>query len=227
MAVEAEKVTEKLTAEGLDTKIATGIIFEDETKLNEWVDTFKTLTKPKGVEDYSREELQNFGKQVLSKLDKETIKKWGDTGDVKTIQSLFDEIRTKSKTKEEPKDPSKSEKFEESEAYKSLKDQFDSLSQTLAAQTEKSKKADFESKVEKAAKGLDPLEVEMIKGTLNVDASDDDINKKVEAYRALLTKRGITGLKPEEANTPKTELPAEMLKDLKDFAEANKKETKK
>ena len=132
--------------------------------------------------------MQNFGKQVLSKLDKETIKKWGDTGDVKTIQSLFDEIRTKSKTKEEPKDPSKSEKFEESEAYKALKDQFDSLSQTLAAQTEKSKKTDFESKVEKAAKGLDPLEVEMIKGTLNVDASDDDINKKVEAYRSLLTK---------------------------------------
>ena len=224
MAVEAEKVTEKLTAEGLDTKIATGIIFEDETKLNEWVDTFKTLTKPKGVEDYSSEELQNFGKQVLSKLDKETIKKWGDTGDVKTIQSLFDEIRTKSKTKEEP---NKSEKFEESEAYKALKDQFDSLSQTLAAQTEKSKKTDFESKVEKAAKGLDPLEVEMIKGTLNVDASDDEINKKVEAYRSLLTKRGITGLKPEEANQPKTELPAEMIKDLKDFADANKKETKK
>ncbi|PZP38136.1 MAG: hypothetical protein DI598_21065, partial [Pseudopedobacter saltans] len=215
MAVEAEKVTEKLTAEGLDTKIATGIIFEDETKLNEWVDTFKTLTKPKGVEDYSSEELQNFGKQVLSKLDKETIKKWGDTGDVKTIQSLFDEIRTKSKPKE---DLNKSEKFEESEAYKALKDQFDSLSQTLAAQTEKSKKADFESKVEKAAKGLDPLEVEMIKGTLNVDASDDEINKKVEAYRSLLTKRGITGLKPEEANQPKTELPAEMIKDLKDFA---------
>ena len=224
MAVEAEKVTEKLTAEGLDTKIATGITFEDEERLNEWVDTFKTLTKPKGVEDYSSEELQNFGKQVLSKLDKETIKKWGDTGDVKTIQSLFDEIRTKSKPKE---DLNKSEKFEESEAYKALKDQFDSLSQTLAAQTEKSKKADFESKVEKAAKGLDPLEVEMIKGTLNVDASDDDINKKVEAYRSLLTKRGITGLKPEEANQPKTELPAEMIKDLKDFAEANKKETKK
>lgn len=224
MAVEAEKVTEKLIAEGLDTKIATGISFEDEERLNEWVDTFKTLTKPKGVEDYSSEELQNFGKQVLSKLDKETIKKWGDTGDVKTIQSLFDEIRTKSKPKE---DPNKSEKFEESEAYKALKDQFDSLSQTLAAQTEKSKKADFESKVEKAAKGLDPLEVEMIKGTLNVDASDDDINKKVEAYRSLLTKRGITGLKPEEANQPKTELPAEMIKDLKDFADANKKETKK
>ena len=224
MAVEAEKVTEKLTAEGLDTKIATGIIFEDETKLNEWVDTFKTLTKPKGVEDYSSEELQNFGKQVLSKLDKETIKKWGDTGDVKTIQSLFDEIRTKSKPKE---DPNKSEKFEDSEAYKALKGQFDSLSQTLAAQTEKSKRADFESKVKKAAKGLDPLEIEMIKGTLNVDASDDEINKKVEAYRSLLTKRGITGLKPEEANKPKTELPAEMLKDLKDFAEANKKETKK
>ena len=224
MAVEAEKVTEKLTAEGLDTKIATGIIFEDETKLNEWVDTFKTLTKPKGVEDYSSEELQNFGKQVLSKLDKETIKKWGDTGDVKTIQSLFDEIRTKSKPKE---DPNKSEKFEDSEAYKALKGQFDSLSQTLAAQTEKSKRADFESKVEKAAKGLDPLDIEMIKGTLNVDASDDEINKKVEAYRSLLTKRGITGLKPEEANKPKTELPAEMLKDLKDFAEANKKETKK
>lgn len=220
MAVEAEKVTEKLTAEGLDTKIATGIIFEDETKLNEWVDTFKTLTKPKGVEDYSREELINFGKQVLSKVDKETIKKWGDTGDVKTIQSLFDEIRTKSKPKE---DPNKSEKFEDSEAYKALKGQFDSLSQLLNAQTEKSKRADFESKVEKAAKGLDPLEVEMIKGTLNVDASDDDINKKVEAYRSLLTKRGITGLKLEEANKPKTELPADYKKRMETFAENAKK----
>lgn len=173
MAIESEVIVSKLKDEGIDEKLASGISFETEEALNEWVSTAKTFVeKPKAINEYTADEL----------------KMMADKGELKNVQSLLDKIRTEAAKKTDPKaDP----KAEVSPELKAIQDKLDLLMTDVKTTKEEAQKAKFDSYVESKTKGFDPLEVAMLKSSISSTATNAEIDKAVSDYRALMVKRGL------------------------------------
>lgn len=184
MAIESEVIVGKLKEEGIDEKLAIGISFETEEALNEWVGNAKTFTaKPKDILEYTEDEL----------------KKMADEGKVKALQALLDKTRAQAKTKTEPKvtDP----KSTESPELKAIQEQLASLMTEVKTTKEETQKAKFDSYIELKTKGFDPLEVSMLKSTLSVTSTNQEIDKAVSDYRALMVKRGLRSYSSESVSS--------------------------
>lgn len=75
-------IVAKLTEEGISETLGNGLQFEDETGLTAWVDAYKSglPTPTKGLNDYTKEELEEIAKDPQFK-------------GAKGLQGLFDKIR--------------------------------------------------------------------------------------------------------------------------------------
>lgn len=210
MAIESEVIVGKLKEEGIDEKLAIGISFETEEALNEWVGNAKTFTtKPKDILEYTEDEL----------------KKMADEGKVKALQALLDKTRAQAKTKTDPKatDP----KLTESPELKAIQEQLASLMTEVKTTKEESQKAKFDSYIESKTKGFDPLEVSMLKSTLSVTSTNQEIDKAVSDYRALMVKRGLRSYSSESVSSKESgELDPSLSSAIKGFV-SSKTQNKK
>ena len=115
MAIEKEKITNKLKDEGIDEKFGNGVSFETEEELNKWVDGVKTLmVKPKAIEEYSLEELETILKDPQPKA--------------KGLQAIADKIRTEAKKKYDKTPPAEPPKKDEHELPDDIKAKFAEVS---------------------------------------------------------------------------------------------------
>ena len=187
MAIEKEKVISKLKEEGIDETLSDGISFETEEDLDKWVGKAKMfVSKPKSLEEYTTEELENELKNPTPKA--------------KGLQALADKIRedTKKKTngKKNPdgKDPDKH--IELPDDIKERLEKFDKLQKEFEdekKEREASKKMKvFEKLFDANVKDWDDEDKEYVKATLNVDSSEEDIKKAVAKYKSMMAKRGFT-----------------------------------
>lgn len=202
--IENEVILNKLQSEGIDEKLAVGIQFETSEALDAWVGAAKTFTtKPRGIEEYNEDEL----------------KKLADGGTVKALQALLDKTRNEAKAKIEPKTEAKTEVSPE---LKAIQDALALISTDLKSTKEEAAKAKFDAYVETKTKGFDPLEVTMLKSSIATTATNADIDKAVENYRALMVKRGLRSYSSNaSSDKSQTGLDADTSNAIKNFV-ANK-----
>lgn len=197
--IENEVIVNKLQSEGIDEKLAIGISFETEEALSAWVGTAKTFTtKPKDISEYTEDE----------------FKKLADEGKVKTLQSLLDKTRTEARVKIDTVKPA----TEISPDLKAIQDALALITTDLKSTKEEAQKAKFDTYVESKTKGFDPLEVTMLKSSISSTATNADVDKAVENYRALMVKRGLRSYSSEQSSgKPAGALDADFSKAIKGF----------
>ena len=178
MAIEKEKVISKLKEEGIDEKFGNGVSFETEEELDKWVGNAKTLlVKPKSIEDYTAEELEEMMKNPQPKA--------------KGLQAFLDKERERAKKKTGKKEGEGAED-ESKDDFKTFMAEAKKRWENEDKDKEtKTKSSSFNSKFDAATKGFDEEDKEYIKATLNLDSTEDDINKAVSKYTAMMTKRGF------------------------------------
>lgn len=202
MALEKEKVINKLKEEGIDEKFGEGVNFETEEELNSWVGNAKTLmVKPKSLEEYTVDELEGVLKNP--------------SPNAKGLQALADRIRDNAaKKKVETKEGTET-KSPENEEIKVLNEKVDKI---LNGMEEEKKSKSFNSTFDKYAKGLEDMDKAYVKATLNQESSEDDIKKAVGDYKALMAKRGFEGFGTDDSKKGKTN-----QKEDKDFGASVKR----
>ena len=217
MAIEKEKVISKLKEEGIDEKFGNGVSFETEEELNKWVGDAKTLlVKPKSIEDYTAEELEEIMKNPQPKA--------------KGLQAFLDKEREKAKKKTGKKEGEGTED-ESKDDFKTFMAEAKKRWENEDKDKEtKTKSSSFNSKFDAATKGFDEEDKEYIKATLNLDSTEDDIKKAVSKYTAMMTKRGFKdfGTGGSDHKDDKNELPSDYKKYIEDWAKKKQeKELKK
>ena len=217
MAIEKEKVISKLKEEGIDEKFGNGVSFETEEELDKWVGDAKTLlVKPKSIEDYTAEELEEMMKNPQPKA--------------KGLQAFLDKEREKAKKKTVKKEGEGAED-ESKDDFKTFMAEAKKRWENEDKDKEtKTKSSSFNSKFDAATKGFDEEDKEYIKATLNLDSTEDDIKKAVSKYTAMMTKRGFKdfGTGGSDHNDDKNELPSDYKKYIEDWAKKKQeKELKK
>lgn len=179
MAIEQTVIDSKLQSEGIDEKLAKGIQFETEEALNEWVGVAKTfVTKPKSIDEYTKEELEEILKQPAPTA--------------KGLQGLADSLRQKAQKPEPTKPPKK-----DFELPEDIKAKFDKLDELLSSSEKDKKAAAFKTELEKHTGGLDAYEVDLIKSKLTPESTPEDIKKEVDSFRSYMVKKGFNGYKVE------------------------------
>ena len=175
MAVEQAVIDSKLQSEGIDVQLSKGIQFETEEALNEWVGVAKTFaTKPKAIEEYTKEELEQILKDPSPKA--------------KGLQGFADSLRQKPKQTDAPKP-------KEFELPTELKEKLDKFDQFSANMERSQKESAFNAELSKHTSGLDQYEVELIKNKLSIESKPEDIKKEVDAFRSYIVKKGFDGYK--------------------------------
>lgn len=188
MALEKEKVINKLKEEGIDEKFGEGVNFETEEELNSWVGNAKTLmVKPKSLEEYTVDELEGVLKNPSPKA--------------KGLQALADRIRNSAAKKKVETNEGIETKSPENEEIKVLNEKVDKI---LNGMEEEKKIKSFNSTFDKYAKGLEDMDKAYVKATLNQESSEDDIKKAVGDYKALMAKRGFEGFGTDDSKKGKT-----------------------
>lgn len=188
MALEKEKVINKLKEEGIDEKFGEGVNFETEEELNSWVGNAKTLmVKPKSLEEYTVDELEGVLKNPSPKA--------------KGLQALADRIRNSAAKKKVETNEGIETKSPENEEIKVLNEKVDKI---LNSMEEEKKIKSFNSTFDKYAKGLEDIDKAYVKATLNQESSEDDIKKAVGDYKALMAKRGFEGFGTDDSKKGKT-----------------------
>lgn len=176
--LEQETIISKLEEEGIDKSLASGINFETEEALNNWVGVAKTFVeKPKSIENYTAEELEALLKDPQPKA--------------KGLQSLMDKERARIREKMEKQDPQKD--GVETPEQKALRERLETLEAGMAQSKEEIAAEKRNLLIEKETQGLEELEVELIKNSIPKDADAQTIKAKVEAYRNMQAKKGLKG----------------------------------
>lgn len=217
MAIEKEKVISKLKEEGIDEKFGNGVSFETEEELDKWVGNAKTLlVKPKSIEDYTADELEEMMKNPQPKA--------------RGLQAFLDKEREKAKKKTGKKEGEGAED-ESKDDFKTFMAEAKKRWENEDKDKEtKTKSSSFNSKFDAATKGFDEEDKEYIKATLNLDSTEDDIKKAVSKYTAMMTKRGFKdfGTGGSDHKDDKNELPSDYKKYIEDWAKKKQeKELKK
>lgn len=180
MAIESEVIISKLKSEGIDEKLAAGISFETEEALNGWVGVAKTfMEKPKSIGEYTADELKTMA----------------DKGELKNVQSLLDKIRTEASKKVEPE-----KKGDTNPELEALKAKLVEIQQSIESSTAQTKLEKRDAAINAKAKGLEPFEVSLLKSSIKSDATEEDIDKTISDYRALMVKRGLKGYATEQSS---------------------------
>lgn len=202
MAIESEVIIGKLQSEGIDEKLAAGISFETEEALNAWVGTAKTfVTKPKAMSEYTADELKTMA----------------DKGELKNVQSLLDKIRTESSKKVEPE-----KKGDTNPELEALKAKLAEIQQSIESSTAQTALEKRDAVINAKTKGLEPFEVSLLKSSIKSDATEEDIDKTISDYRALMVKRGLKGYATEQSSG-KSGLPSDWSDATKKFVESKQK----
>lgn len=202
MAIESEVIIGKLQAEGIDEKLASGISFETEEALDAWVGTAKTfVTKLKSISEYTKEELKTMA----------------DKGEFKNLQSLIDGIRGEYS---KPKPPIK--EGEPNPELEALKTKLATIEQNIASSNTQSALEKRNAYINEKTKGLDTLEIELLRNAVPAGATNADIDKSIADYRALMVKRGLKGYSTE-ASSGKGGLSSEWAESTKKFVESKTK----
>lgn len=182
--VESQIIVDKLKTEGIDENLAKGITFETEEALNEWVGVAKTFaTKPKGIEEYTKEEIEAILKEPQPKA--------------KGLQGYFDSMKAKSKAAPTPV-PTGMETLVET--ITSLKTELESIKSGFDESKKMTAKQLFEAEIGKHTNGLSEYEVKMVKATLSETASTLEIKNAFDTYRSEMSKKGLSGYTPKDAN---------------------------
>lgn len=182
--VESQIIVDKLKTEGIDENLAKGIAFETEEALNEWVGVAKTFaTKPKGIEEYTKEEIEAILKEPQPKA--------------KGLQGYFDSMKAKSKAAPAPV-PTGMETLVET--ITSLKTELESIKSGFDESKKMTAKQLFEAEIGKHTNGLSEYEVKMVKATLSETASTLEIKNAFDTYRSEMSKKGLSGYTPKDAN---------------------------
>ena len=181
MALENSVITDELKNQGISETLATGLSFETTEDLSSWVETYKTaLPKVKGIQDYTKEEIEAIAKDPQFK-------------GAKGLQGYLDSLRQKPNPKPDPKTPT-DEKPDFAalieEAQKPLLERLERL--TLQKQVET-----FESLVKKSATAAGITDDELIQDiqeSLKPNASEEEIKAKIDKKKAWMAKVGIKNL---------------------------------
>lgn len=206
--VESQIIVDKLKTEGIDENLAKGITFETEEALNEWVGVAKTFaTKPKGIEEYTKEEIEAILKEPQPKA--------------KGLQGYFDSMKAKSKTATAPV-PTGIEALVET--ITSLKTELESIKSGFDESKKMTAKQLFEAEIGKHTNGLSEYEVNMVKATLSETASPLEIKNAFDTYRSEMSKKGLSGYTPKDANGQTKQLDGSYKDAIKKMVE---KQTKK
>ena len=184
--VESQIIVDKLKTEGIDENLAKGITFETEEALNEWVGVAKTFaTKPKGIEEYTKEEIEAILKEPQPKA--------------KGLQGYFDSMKAKSKAAPAPVPiPTGMEALVET--ITSLKTELESIKSGFDESKKMTAKQLFEAEIGKHTNGLSEYEVKMVKATLSETASTLEIKNAFDTYRSEMSKKGLSGYTLKDAN---------------------------
>ena len=205
--VESQIIVDKLKTEGIDENLAKGITFETEEALNEWVGVAKTFaTKPKGIEEYTKEEIEAILKEPQPKA--------------KGLQGYFDSIRSKPK----PAEGNQSGMEALVETITSLKAELESIKSGFDESKKMTAKQLFEAEIGKHTNGLSEYEVKMVKATLSETASTLEIKNAFDTYRSEMSKKGLSGYTPKDANGQTKQLDGSYKDAIKKMVE---KQTKK
>ena len=208
--IESQIIVDKLKTEGIDENLAKGITFETEEELNEWVGVAKTFaTKPKGIEEYTKEEIEAILKEPQPKA--------------KGLQGYFDSMKAKSKAAPAPAPvPTGMEALVET--ITSLKTELESIKSGFDESKKMTVKQLFEAEIGKHTNGLSEYEVKMVKATLSETASTLEIKNAFDTYRSEMSKKGLSGYTPKDANGQTKQLDGSYKDAIKKMVE---KQTKK
>ena len=209
--VESQIIVDKLKTEGIDEGLAKGIAFETEEALNEWVGVAKTFaTKPKGIEEYTKEEIEAILKEPQPKA--------------KGLQGYFDSMKAKSKAATASGTSEKSVMETLAETITSLKAELESIKSGFDESKKMTAKQLFEAEIGKHTNGLSEYEVKMVKATLSETASTLEIKNAFDTYRSEMSKKGLSGYTPKDANGQTKQLDGSYKDAIKKMVE---KQTKK
>ena len=206
--IESQIIVDKLKTEGIDENLAKGITFETEEALNEWVGVAKTFTtKPKGIEEYTKEEIEAILKEPQPKA--------------KGLQGYFDSMKAKSKAATASV-PAGMETL--AETITSLKTELESIKNGFDESKKLTAKQLFENEIGKHTNGLSEYEVKMVKSTLSETASALEIKNAFDTYRTEMSKKGLSGYTPKDATGQTKQLDGSYKDAIKKMVE---KQTKK
>ena len=205
--IESQIIVDKLKTEGIDENLAKGIAFETEEALNEWVGVAKTFaTKPKGIEEYTKEEIEAILKEPQPKA--------------KGLQGYFDSMKAKSKAVPAPV-PTGMETLVET--ITSLKTELESIKSGFDESKKMTAKQLFEAEIGKHTNGLSEYEVKMVKATLSEAASPLEIKNAFDTYRSEMSKKGLSGYTPKDANGQTKQLDGSYKEAIKKMVEQKTK----
>lgn len=223
--LEEQKIIDKLKAEGINESISKGLNFETEEALNGWVDNFKTtITKPKSLGDYTKDELKSLA----------------DKGEVKNLQSLLDEVRTKAKAKGKPANEGSKEgeakpdgKGEDdndaiSQITKAINDLKEKMENSLNEQKAKSLEEKKNAYIDEHTKGFSALDVSVIKQIMGNDATKEQLDAKIAEFRKERLAQGLDGYASNDNHGGQSngELDATWKEALKSMKEKKNKKNK-
>ena len=175
--IESEVIINKLKSEGIDENLSKGVNFETEEALNEWVSTAKTFaTKPKSIEEYTKEEIAAILKDPQPKA--------------KGLQGYVDSLRSK-----EPKVDVPPVNKPELEIPDEIKEKLAKFDEFFASTDKSQKESKFNAELSKHVSGLDQYEVDLIKSKLSIESNPEDIKKEVDSFRNYMVKKGFDGYK--------------------------------
>lgn len=202
-----EQIQNKLTTEGIDESLSTGINFETDEALNKWVDNVKTFTtNHKSIRDYTEDELKDLAAK----------------GENKILQSLFDKIRTfeTKTTKDKITDGdtagatagdtaggADTEDINDPNAkiLAEMRETIAKLETTVTASTEAQKQVQLkmvkETYIKEKAKGFDPYDISTLKQLIPNDATTADIDIKIAEMRQARLSQGLSGYSSGEGKT--------------------------
>jgi len=218
--LEEQKIIDKLKAEGINESISKGLNFETEEALNGWVDNFKTtITKPKSLGDYTKDELKSLA----------------DKGEVKNLQSLLDEVRTKAKAKGKPtnegstpEDKGEGDNDAISQITKAINDLKEKMESSLNEQKTKSLEEKKNAYIDEHTKGFSALDVSVIKQIMGNDATKEQLDAKIAEFRKERLAQGLDGYASNDNHGGQSngELDATWKEALKSMKEKKNKKNK-